>query len=87
MLHLLKLEWLKVKNYRTFWIFMALYVVGLFGINYIAYQFQLELEKKAPLRIFPYDFPKIWQTIPIPTHHHLNDKCDKRCSSRWFFVT
>ena len=63
MLHLLKLEWLKVKNYRTFWIFMALYVVGLFGINYIAYQFQLELEKKAPLRIFPYDFPKIWQTI------------------------
>ena len=63
MLHLLKLEWLKVKNYRTFWIFLALYVIGLFGINYIAYQFQLELEKKAPLRVFPYDFPKIYQTI------------------------
>lgn len=63
MLHLLKLEWMKVKNYRTFWIFIGLYVLGLFSINYIFYQFQLELKKELPLDLFPYAFPKIWQTI------------------------
>ena len=64
MLHLLKLEWLKVKNYRAFWIFLALYIVGLFSINYIAYQFQGEVKKNnVPLTIFPYDFPPVYQTI------------------------
>jgi len=63
MMHLLKIEWLKIKNYRTFWIFMALYVVGLFSINYIAYQFQVEMTKQTPLNIFPYDFPRVWGTI------------------------
>jgi ABC-2 type transport system permease protein len=64
MLHLLKLEWLKVKNYRAFWIFLALYIVGLFSINYIAYELQVELKKNnAPIRIFPYDFPAVYQTI------------------------
>src|SRR5436190_5214825 len=64
MLHLLKLEWLKVKNYRAFWIFLALYIIGLFSINWIAYQFQLEVKKNnVPLNIFPYDFPAVYQTI------------------------
>ena len=64
MLHLLKLEWLKVKNYRAFWIFLALYIIGLFSINWIAYQFQGEIKKNnVPLDIFPYDFPAVYQTI------------------------
>lgn len=63
MMHLLKLEWLKVKNYRTFWLFLGLYVLALFSINYSAYQFQLDLKKEFPLELFPYGFPKIWQTI------------------------
>ena len=64
MAYLLKLEWLKVKNYRAFWIFLALYVVGLFSINYIAYQFQGEIKKNnVPINIFPYDFPSVYQTI------------------------
>jgi ABC-2 type transport system permease protein len=64
MLHLFKLEWLKVKNYRAFWIFLALYIIGLFSINYIAYQFQGEIKKNnVPLNIFPYDFPAVYQTI------------------------
>ncbi len=64
MLHLLKLEWLKVKNYRAFWIFLALYLIGLFSINYIAFQLQGEIKKNnVPLSIFPYDFPKVYQTI------------------------
>jgi len=64
MLQLIKLEWLKVKNYKAFWIFLALYIVGLFSINYIAYQFQGEIKKNgAPISIFPYDFPAVYQTI------------------------
>lgn len=64
MIHLLKLEWLKVKNYRAFWIFLALYIIGLFSINWIAYQFQGEIKKNnVPLDIFPYDFPAVYQTI------------------------
>jgi ABC-2 type transport system permease protein len=64
MLQLIKLEWLKVKNYKAFWIFLALYIVGLFSINYIAYQFQGEIKKSgAPISIFPYDFPAVYQTI------------------------
>jgi ABC-2 type transport system permease protein len=64
MAQLLKLEWLKVKNYRAFWIFLALYIIGLFSINRIAYQFQLEIKKEnIPLSLFPYDFPAVYQTI------------------------
>jgi ABC-type transport system involved in multi-copper enzyme maturation permease subunit len=64
MLHLLKLEWLKVKNYRAFWIFLGLYVIALFSINYIAYQLQVEIKKNnVPLEVFPYGFPKSYQTI------------------------
>jgi ABC-2 type transport system permease protein len=64
MLHLLKLEWLKVKNYRAFWIFLGLYIIALFSINYIAFQFQGDIKKNnMPVTIFPYDFPAVYQTI------------------------
>lgn len=64
MLHLLKLEWLKVKNYKAFWIFLGLYIIALFAINWIAFQIQGEVKKNGvPLTIFPYDFPAVYQTI------------------------
>lgn len=64
MVHLLKLEWLKVKNYKAFWIFLGLYIIALLGINYIAFQFQGEVKKNGvPVTIFPYDFPAVYQTI------------------------
>ena len=64
MLQLLKIEWLKVKNYKAFWIFLALYIIGLFGINYVAFQFQDEIKKaNVPLELFPYNFPRVYQTI------------------------
>ncbi len=68
MLHLLKIEWLKLKNYRTFWILSGLFIISIFGINYIAYQIQQEVEReqegisKAILG-GPFDFPAIWQTM------------------------
>ena len=37
MVSLLKVEWMKVKNYRTFWILLAITVVSIPGISYMLY--------------------------------------------------
>jgi len=63
MLRLLKIEWLKVKNYRAFWIFLILYIGALVGINYFAYYLQGQLKTQVPIELFPYNFPKVYQTI------------------------
>lgn len=63
MLHLFSIEWLKVKQYKAFWIFLGLYAISLFSINYIVYQFQLDLSKTTPFELFPYAYPKVYQTI------------------------
>jgi ABC-2 type transport system permease protein len=68
MLQLLKIEWLKVKNYRTFWILSALYLLSIWGINYIVYVIQQKVyhDQKAGdmAKLFlggpPYAFPKVW---------------------------
>jgi ABC-2 type transport system permease protein len=69
MLHLLKIEWLKVKNYRTFWILSALYIISLFGVNYIAFNVQQKIYNAKALKDVgkfmlgqtPYSFPFTWQ--------------------------
>lgn len=69
MLELLKIEWLKIKNYRTFWILSALYLISLFGINYIVYRIQENIynakEAKGMAEMVigsrPYSFPIVWQ--------------------------
>ncbi len=68
MLHLLYIEWLKLKNYRTFWILSALFVVSLFGVNYIAYRVQVDAYAQAPIAqamigIPPFQFPEVWNTV------------------------
>jgi len=68
MLQLLKIEWLKVKNYRTFWVLSALYLLSIWGINYIVYVIQWKIyhDKNAgdAAKLFlggpPYAFPKVW---------------------------
>jgi ABC-2 type transport system permease protein len=72
MLHLLKIEWLKVKNYRTFWVLLVLYLVAIIGLNYMVYTIlELNLEesiRKDPTSAFikmmigtpPYSFPTVW---------------------------
>jgi ABC-2 type transport system permease protein len=68
MLQLLKIEWLKVKNYRTFWILSALYLLSIWGINYIVYVIQWKIyhDKNSgdAAKLFlggpPYAFPKVW---------------------------
>jgi ABC-2 type transport system permease protein len=72
MLHLLKIEWLKVKNYRTFWVLLILYLISIIGANYLVYtvleaNFDATI-KKDPTDAFirmmigtpPYSFPIVW---------------------------
>lgn len=67
MLHLLKIEWLKIKNYRAFWVFSVLYLVSIFLINYIAWTIQQRAYDALPAaeQILQnvYAFPKVWQTV------------------------
>ena len=67
MLHLLKIEWMKVKNYRTFWVLLALYLISIYGITYIAYRIQTATPKKNDMAnaLFgnPFEFPDVWQTV------------------------
>ena len=67
MLHLLKIEWLKVKNYKAFWIFSILYSFAILGINYTGYYVnELALQSLPQSQLLlgtPYAFPKVWQTV------------------------
>lgn len=64
---LLKIEWLKVKNYKAFWIFTILYFVSILGINYTGYYVNELTLKSLPASTLllgtPYGFPKVWQTV------------------------
>jgi ABC-2 type transport system permease protein len=69
MLQLLSIEWLKLKNYRTFWILLGLYLLSITGANFIAFQIQQAIyhAKEAKgmaemvLGATPYSFPITWQ--------------------------
>lgn len=67
MLHLLKIEWLKIKNYRAFWVFCLLYLSSIFLINYIGWNTQqraFETAKGAEQMLGnAYAFPRVWQTV------------------------
>lgn len=66
---LLQIEWMKLKNYRAFWILLCLYIATIFGANYIAFRFQQSVfESKQAKGIAqmvlgtPFSFPTVWQT-------------------------
>ncbi|MEO6329375.1 MAG: ABC transporter permease [Ginsengibacter sp.] len=67
MISLLKIEWLKVKNYKAFWIFSILYFISILGINYSGYYVNELAIKNMPASTLllgtPYSFPKVWQTV------------------------
>jgi ABC-2 type transport system permease protein len=66
---LLAIEWMKLKNYRAFWILLCLYIATIFGANYIIYRIQqvIYAERQAKgiatmvLGNPPYSFPTVWQ--------------------------
>jgi ABC-2 type transport system permease protein len=65
----LQIEWMKLKNYRAFWILGALYLVSIGGINYITFRVQQtilaeqKVKNMAQMMIGdpPYSFPQVWQ--------------------------
>lgn len=67
MLHLLKIEWLKVKSYKAFWVFTILYAFAILGINYTGFYInELAVQNMPASQILlgtPYAFPKVWQTV------------------------
>jgi ABC-2 type transport system permease protein len=70
MLQRLRVEWIKLRSYRTFWVLSILYLVSIFGGNYLGYWIQEEtyreeqvkgmLDMMEPIR--PYEFPAVWHT-------------------------
>ena len=67
MLNLLKIEWLKIRHYKAFWIFTILYFFSILGINYTGYYINHITVESLPgssmLLGSPYGFPKVWQTV------------------------
>jgi ABC-2 type transport system permease protein len=67
MFQLLKVEWMKVKNYRTFWVLSILYLISVFGANYIAYQIYQSRPKNNDMAKgiigTPFDFPDVWHVV------------------------
>lgn len=66
MLHLLKIEWLKVKNYRTFWVLFVLLTVSIPSFCYIVFDITdntfPKIEGKSILGS-PFAFPDVWSTV------------------------
>jgi ABC-2 type transport system permease protein len=68
MLQRLQIEWMKLRNYRTFWILFGLYLASIAGANYIAYRIQQNIyeakEAKGMAEMLigtpPYAFPNVW---------------------------
>lgn len=67
MLNLLKIEWLKMKNYKTFWILSGLYVIAVFGVNVIVYNIKMEVDKADPMLktmlSTPFNYPQVWHSV------------------------
>lgn len=64
MIQLLKIEWLKLNRYRAFYLLAGLFVVSIFGINYVTYQAtQFSNPMAATVLGRPFQFPGVWNTI------------------------
>lgn len=76
MLKLLKIEWLKIKNYRTFIVLASFFAIGVIATNYIIYSVTKNIVNetdaaKIMSRFNPYDFSYTWQTTSYATGYLL----------------
>ena len=67
MVRLLKIEWLKVKNYTAFTVLGLFFLLGILGANYAVFYTKKNIIDKAdPTGLIasasPYDFSHTWQT-------------------------
>jgi ABC-type transport system involved in multi-copper enzyme maturation permease subunit len=65
MLQIIKIEWLKVKAYRTFWILLGLAVVIIPAANLIVLNITEKIPKEAQTLLggSAFDFPLVWQSV------------------------
>jgi len=76
---LAKLEYKKLKNYRTFWVLTSLYFITLGATTASGMEFLKWLASKGAnfgsqvdiLRIPLYHFPDIWQNLTYVYRQHL----------------
>jgi|SRR5450432_1291829 len=66
-LNTLRIEWLKVKNYRTFWVLLVVITVCIPAFNYVIYDFtDNSFPKMNGMNILgsPFSYPNVWRTVP-----------------------
>ncbi|NLR64134.1 ABC transporter permease subunit [Chitinophaga varians] len=66
MKQLLYTEWLKVKNYRTFWIMLLVAVIMIPAGNYVPADIMSSRELNQATKMLgqtPFGFPTVWQTV------------------------
>ena len=68
MLDLLKIEWLKIKNYRVFLFMILFFLIGIFAANYIVYSLFQNVVNKSEAAVLlnkfnPYEFKYVWQSV------------------------
>ncbi len=66
MLKLLRVEWMKVKNYRTFWVLLAITIAIIPACSYGAYNLMNNSFPKVNGKSIlgsPFAFPDVWQTV------------------------
>ncbi len=71
MKHLLTIEWMKVRRYRTFWVLFTLFIISMFGISYIWWYFHQQLVSSGDMgskvvgnMVFgSFNFPGVFNTI------------------------
>lgn len=66
MLKILRVEWMKVKNYRTFWILLAITIAIVPAVSYLLYNLMNNSFPKVKGKSIlgsPFAFPDVWQTV------------------------
>ncbi len=68
MINLLKIEWLKIKNYTAFLLLTSFFALGVVTTNYIVYQFKKKVldQVEGSQLLFsgsPFDFDVVWKTV------------------------
>jgi hypothetical protein len=72
MMHLLKIEWLKIRSYRAFIVLSSAFIIGVFAANYIAYAIVDNVVNTASTagimgKFSPYNFDLTWQSTSYAT--------------------
>jgi ABC-type transport system involved in multi-copper enzyme maturation permease subunit len=64
--HLLRIEWMKIRYYRSFKILLIAGLFSLFALNFLAYNYyrtHAGPEADALVASAPFRFPMVWQTV------------------------